>query len=155
EGHDRTVPVLVDVSRSMRLSDDGGPARIERAEAIARDLERQLKTQFRVELYTFGEALARAETNPLAATARRSDLSGALAAVAEPYRNQRLSGIVVVSDGGDTAGREAGSADPLPAPVFAVGIGNAAGVRDREVVNLTAGEPILSDSSIDLSVSAV
>lgn len=155
DAHDRTVPVLVDISRSMRLSDDGGPARIERAEAIARDLERKLKAQYRVELYTFGETLARVESEQLAATARRSDLSGALTAVAERYRNQRLGGIVVVSDGGDTAGREAGSAEPLSAPVFAVGVGNATGIRDREVVNLTAGEPVLSDSSIDLSVSAV
>ncbi|MCA1586584.1 MAG: glutamine amidotransferase [Acidobacteria bacterium] len=152
---DRVVPVLVDISRSMRLSDDGGPARIERAEAVARDLEQKLTRRFRVELYTFGEALARAESAPLAATARRSDLSEALSAVAERYRHQRLGGILVVSDGGDTANQEAGSAGRLPAPVYAVGVGKASGIRDREVVNLTVGEPVLADSSVDLSVSAV
>lgn len=155
DARDRTVPILIDVSRSMRLSDGGGPARIDQAVALARDLEKQLSPRFKVEVHTFGEALARAGAGQLAATARRSDLSGALDAVAERYRAQRLGGIVVLSDGGDTAGREAGSIDALPAPVFAVGVGSATDLRDREVVNLTAGEPVLSDSSIDLSVSAV
>ena len=35
-----------------------------------------------------------------------------------------------------------------------VGIGNAGAPRDREVVNLTAGEPLLPGASIDVSVSA-
>ena len=35
-----------------------------------------------------------------------------------------------------------------------VGIGNADAPRDREVVNLTAGEPLLPGASIDVSVSA-
>ncbi len=152
---DRIVPILVDVSRSMRLSDDGGPARIERAQTVAVELEKALRSQFRVEVYTFGETLTRAEPVRLAATARRSDLSGALAAVAERYKGQRLAGVVVVSDGGDTAGQEAGTVRQLPAPVFTVGVGQSGGLRDREVVNLTAGEPVLADSSIDLSVSAV
>lgn len=152
---DRVVPILVDSSRSMRLSDDGGPGRIERATAIARSLESALKDRFRVELYTFGETLSPFGPGAPAATARRSDLSGALAATAERYRHDRLGGIIVVSDGGDTAGREAGSGEPLDAPVFAIGVGRADGIHDREVVNLTAGEPVLSDSSIDLSVSAV
>ena len=40
------------------------------------------------------------------------------------------------------------------APVFTVGIGDTSPPRDREVVNLTAGEPLLPGASIDLSVSA-
>jgi hypothetical protein len=42
----------------------------------------------------------------------------------------------------------------INAPVMTVGIGNAAMPRDREVVNLTAGEPLLPGASIDVSVSA-
>src|SRR5918994_1763776 len=74
---------------------------------------------------------------------------------ADRYRNRRLGGLVVISDGGDTAGQEAGSGRRINAPLFAVGVGSAAAVRDREVINVTAGEPLFSDSSIDLSVSAV
>ena len=105
------LPVLVDVSRSMRLTDDGGPTRLERAQAIVRDLQARLSSEYRIELLTFGETLAAAtDVDRLAATARRSDLSGAIADVGERYRNQRVAGIIVLSDGGDTAPQEATSA---------------------------------------------
>jgi uncharacterized membrane protein len=150
---DSLVAILVDGSRSMRLSDGDGP-RIERARALAEQFVQQIGADFRTEVLGFGEAVSRADPRQLTADARRSDLSGALTAVAERYRGQRLAGVVVLSDGGDTAQREAGSSRPLDVPVFTVGIGNAAVGRDREVVNLTAGQALLADSSIDLSVTA-
>lgn len=150
---DGVVALLVDVSRSMRLADDGLP-RIERARTLAADLQMQIRGDFRTEILAFGETLARTDVAQLAAEARRSDLTGALTALHDRYRGQRLAGVVVLSDGGDTASTEAGSARRLDVPVFAVGIGAADGVRDREILNFTAGQPILADSSVDLSVSA-
>jgi uncharacterized membrane protein len=149
------LPVLVDVSRSMSLTDGGGVTRLERAQAVVRDLQTRLASEYRIELLTFGEALAApANAERLSATARRSDLSGAMADLAERYRHRRPAGVIVLSDGGDTAPLEA--ADPaLGAPVLAVGVGETDGPRDREVVNLTAGEPLLPGASIDLSVSAI
>src|SRR5207249_4094200 len=83
------------------------------------------------------------------------DLAGALAAIRERSRGQRVAGIIVLSDGGDT-GQQATAAGALPGPpVFAVGLGSPEGVRDREVVGLTAGDPRLDQSSVDLHVSAV
>src|SRR5688500_10805140 len=35
------LPILVDISRSMRLHDSGGPSRLERAQGIVRDLQEQ------------------------------------------------------------------------------------------------------------------
>ena len=157
------VPILVDVSRSMRLQDVDGASRIERAQAIVRDLQAQLGQDYRIELLTFGEALTAApELDRLAATARRSDLSGAIADLAERYspasattdRSTRIAGAIVLSDGGDTAATESRAGRAIDAPVFTVGIGNAEAPRDREVVNLTAGEPLLPGASIDVSVSA-
>src|SRR5689334_7151704 len=52
------LPILVDVSRSMRLKDGDGPPRIERAQQVVRDLQGQLGQQYRIELLTFGETLA-------------------------------------------------------------------------------------------------
>ncbi len=149
------LPVLVDVSRSMRLTDEGGPSRLERAQAIVRDLQARLSSEYRIELLTFGETLAAAtDVDRLSATARRSDLSGALGDVAERYKSQRVAGIIVLSDGGDTAPQEARADPAIAAPILAVGIGGASIARDREVVNLTAGEPLLPGASIDLSVAA-
>ncbi len=149
------VPVLVDVSRSMRLADGDGPSRLARAQAIVRDLQARLGADYRLELLTFGETLAPGAVEQLAATARRSDLTGALAALAERHRGDRVASVILLSDGGDTAVDGSPASRPLDAPVLAVGVGDAASARDREIVNFTAGEPLLAGASIDLSVSAV
>ena len=157
------LPILVDVSRSMRLKDlstslgagDDGPSRIERAQAMVKDLQAHLGKEYRLELLAFGDALtAVTDVDRLAATARRSDLSGAIADLAERHRHDRLAGVIVLSDGGDTASQEAAEGRGIDAPVMTVGIGNADPPRDREIVNLTAGEPLLPGASIDVSVSA-
>ncbi|MEP6782393.1 MAG: glutamine amidotransferase [Acidobacteriota bacterium] len=149
------LPVLVDISRSMRLHAGDGPARIEQAQQMVRDLQAQLGKEYQVELLTFGEALQAApDVDRLAATARRSDLNGAIADLAERHKSDRLAGVIVLSDGGDTAAIEAHQARSIAAPVLTVGIGDPGMPRDREVVNLTAGEPLLPGASIDVSVSA-
>jgi uncharacterized membrane protein len=149
---DSVVAILVDVSRSMRLSDVGMP-RIEQARALAGQLQQQIGGAFTTDVLGFGETLARTAPPQLAADARRSDLTGAIAALPDRYRGRRLAGVVVLSDGGDTAPVEAGGARTLGVPVFTVGVGSAAPIRDREVLNVTAGQAQLSDSSVDLSVT--
>ena len=153
--HNSLVPVLVDVSRSMRLTDGDGPSRLDRAREIVRDLQARIANEYTIELLTFGEALAPGHVDQLAATARRSDLNGALADLADRHRRDRVAGVIVLSDGGDTAPQEGAAATRLvDAPVLAVGLGSTGVVRDREVLNLTAGEPLLAGASVALSVSA-
>ncbi len=150
---DRIVPVLVDVSRSMRVADAQGPARMQRARAAAGDIVTALESSVRTEVWAFGDGVMRASLDDMQASAGRSDLSGALRAVADHYRGRPLGGIVVVSDGGDTSAAEV-PAD-LPVPVFTVGVGEPKITRDREIVALSAGEPRLADSTVDVHVSAV
>ena len=108
---DAVVPVLVDVSRSMRLADADGQPRLARAIALLKtDLLPALSSRFVTELYGVGDGLAPVQIDRLAADARRTDLAGALAAVRERYRGQRVAGIVVLSDGGDTGSGGAGRA---------------------------------------------
>jgi uncharacterized membrane protein len=166
---DAIVPVLVDVSRSMRLADADGQTRVARANSLLKtDLGLPLTTHFKTEIYGVGDGLAPAKIDGLAADARRTDLAGALAAVRERYRGQRVAGIVVLSDGGDTgSGRSGGpggaggaggfgsGGDAGGPPVFAVGIGSPDGPRDREVLGITAGDPRLDHSTVDLHVTSV
>lgn len=149
------VAILVDGSRSMRLPEggEGSGSRIDRARATAATLASEIGGDYRTEILSFGETLARTTPDQLAATARRSDLSGALEQLAERFRGRDLAGVVVLSDGGDTAATEAGGSRALGVPVFAIGIGAGDGLADREIVNLTAGDPALTGSSVDLSVS--
>ena len=153
DANNSLLPILVDTSRSMRLTDGDGPSRMERAQTIVRDLQTALAREYRIEVLTFGETLAKGEVDHLAATARRSDLTGAIAELADRYRSERLAGVVVLSDGGDTSAEERSPARAVGVPVITVGIGDPAAARDREVVNLTAGEPLLPGASIDLSAS--
>jgi hypothetical protein len=162
---DAIVPVLVDVSRSMRLADADGQTRLTRAAGLLKnELGLPLTSHFKTELYGVGNGLQPIKPDALAADARRTDLTGALASVRERYRGQRVAGIVVISDGGDTgagldqaggagrAGRAGGEAGP---PVFAIGIGSPDGPRDREVLGITAGDPRLDHATVDLHVTAV
>ena len=158
---DAIVPILVDTSRSMRLADADGQTRLALANALVKStLVPALASHVRTEVFGFGEGLKAASVDGFAADARRTDISGALASVRERYRGQRLAGIVVLSDGADTgsgdsgpAGGTAGDADG--SPVFAIGIGLPDGLRDREVLGISAGDPRLDQSSVDLRVSAV
>src|SRR5579863_88015 len=106
---DAVVPVLVDVSRSMRLADADGQTRIARAAAIVKTvIAPGLASHATPEIISVGDAVTPASADHLSADARRTDLVGALAAVRERYRGQRIAGIVLLSDGGDT-GTAAGS----------------------------------------------
>ena len=151
------VPVLVDVSRSMRIADVGDTRRIEYARTL---LDEQimpvLGREFQVELLSFGEVLAPADAGQLQANGRWSDLTGALADVVERYRGRNVAGIVVISDGGDTSGREPETTGGVNVPpVYPIGVGSRHIVRDREVLSLTAGQAALAESVIDLGVTIV
>lgn len=151
---DAVVPVIVDVSRSMRLRDEGGESRLARATSLLRTrLLPALSTRFKPELYAAGDQVAPTDLTRLAADSRQTRLADAVQALADRYRGQRVAGIVLLSDGGETHAADVASAAGVP--VFAVGIGSPDGLRDREVVGITAGDPKLDQASVDLHVTAV
>ena len=154
---DVVVPILVDVSRSMRLADMDGRTRIDAArDLLQRQVQPALARRFVPELWTFGNTLDRMTGDLFTADAGRSDLSGALRALRDRYRERRVAGIVIISDGGDTGAQDAAtSADAGSVPVYAIGVGAPHVASDLEVLDVSAGEMTLADSSIDISVAAV
>ena len=156
---DAVVPVLVDVSRSMRLTDAEGQSRMARASSLLQfELLPALSKSYRTQLFAIGDSLTTASAEALNAHAHRSDLTGALTRVRERFRGERVAGIVLVSDGADTGGAGGSTRQELPAdlpPVFAVGVGAADGIRDREVVSVAAGDQRLDRASVDLQVSTM
>ncbi len=147
------VPVLLDQSRSMAVADVDGGSRMDAAIALIRDeIRPALGDQFQVDLWSFGETLVPADLERVRAEARRSDLRAALDAVQTHYAGRSVAGIVVVSDGGDTGG----AASPWTGlPVFTIGVGAPAMSRDREVLDLTVGQAVVTGSVVDLSISVV
>ncbi|MBA2301104.1 MAG: hypothetical protein H0W08_00555 [Acidobacteria bacterium] len=154
---DVVVPILVDTSRSMAIDDAGGARRIDRArEFLSNELLPGIGPHFQAEVLSFGEQVAAAEPATLAATARRSDLAGALTTVRERYRGRPVGGVIVISDGGDTSGGlDLSGAEGTVPPVFAYGVGSADADGDREVLSVTAAEAVLDSSRVDLAVSAI
>ena len=156
DARDAVVPILVDTSRSMGIEDVDGARRIDRArEILSKELAPALSGRFQTEILAFGESLVPSSTGDLGASARRSDLAGALTAARERYRGRPVAGMVLLSDGGDT-GRavERGGAEAI-APVYAFGIGSQTIGNDREVLSVTAAEAVLDESRVDLAVLAV
>jgi len=154
------VPILVDTSRSMRIADADGVSRTAAASTLLKTrLMPPLTTLFSPAIYAFGDGLSPVAADRITADARRTDLTGALASIRERYRGQRVAGIVVLSDGADTDESAHGTGLPARArsgdgpPVFAIGLGSVDGPRDREVVGITAGDPRIDQSSIDLHVT--
>jgi uncharacterized membrane protein len=154
---DIVVPVLVDVSRSMGVADMNGRTRFDVArDLLDRHVRPALARRFVPELWTFGDALERADPASRAPTAGRSDLSGALRALRDRYRDRQVAAVVVMSDGGDTGAQDvAASVEATNAPVYAVGLGAPHVAADLEVLDVSAGEMTVNDSSVDISVAAV
>jgi uncharacterized membrane protein len=158
---DAVVPVLVDASRSMSLADPstafgaGARSRIDTAgDLLEREIRPMLAGRFQAEVLTFGSALAPMGEGALSANQAHSNLSGALRAVRERYRDRRVAAVVVVSDGGDT-GHEEATADDATVPVYTIGVGAPRIESDFEVLDVSAGEPALAGASVDLTVTAV
>jgi uncharacterized membrane protein len=151
------VPVLIDVSRSMRIADAQGAGervRLSQARAVVKDqLLPTLSRSFAPQLYAMADRVSPTTLERLETGGRGSDLGGALAAVRDRHRGQDIAGIVLLSDGGDTGGRLADAALAEMPPVFAVGIGSPDAPRDRELVDIVAGEQKLDQAAIDLKVS--
>src|SRR3954470_11081231 len=153
---DIVIPILVDTSRSMRVEDADGQARIARAAGlVTNELLPALSKYGKVEIYRVGDMLKAVTPETLTAGARRSDLAGAIAAVRDRYRGRRAAGIVLISDGGDTGQQTRPTTPGGGLPVLAIGVGAAEGLRDREVLGIAAADPRLDQAAVDLHVSVV
>jgi len=103
---DAVVPILVDTSRSMGLTDAGGDRRIDEGrDAIDRELLPAIAKGFHPELLRFGDRVAASPLTDLSATDRRTALADARNLFTDRYSGRPLAGIVLVSDGGDNASR--------------------------------------------------
>ena len=148
------VAVLVDVSRSMEVRPpDGGTSRAERAAALLQRARPRFsgweQAGHRVDFYSFGEVLAPATPDSLAArpTGDATRIGEALAEVRARYAGRDLGAVVVISDGIDTGRIGEGPIDAvtraaiqtLGAPIHTVGVGEKS-LRDVSVAAVLADE---------------
>ena len=154
---DQIVPVLVDVSRSMRVPDAAnGRSRIDEASALLRErLLPELSGRFKPEVYSFGDALSLTSAASLTAEARRSNLFEAVRSVSDRHKGRPLAGVIVLSDGADTTRVPDLDRSATIPPVLAIGIGSETGTADREIVGVSAGDARLDETAVDVKVLAV
>jgi len=146
------LAVLVDRSSSMQLPGRGAATREEEAAASLAAIEQRLGGRFALDVYGFADGLERrpaaeqgAPWKPVGATA----LGDALEEVLVRQGDAPLGGILVLSDGLHTAGKDPlRVARSLPVPVYTVLIGDTARPADLQLREVRAhpighvGEPL-------------
>ena len=154
---DSVVPVVIDNSRSMRLADVSGERRIDRARAVVRDdILPSVGASFEVDVFSLGDPAQPTDVSSIEPGGTHSDLASAIVAVRERYATRTVAGIVLLSDGGDTSGRDVWSAvSDLGVPVYTIGVGAPDLEVDLEVASMTAGTPGVEESVVDIEISLV
>ena len=84
------VPVLVDLSRSMRIADADGETRFTRARGIARQVAQGLSGTATVELFGFSDQVIPLAAESLAADGRTTRIAAALDTIRGRYRGLDL-----------------------------------------------------------------
>lgn len=158
------LAVLIDDSRSMHIADDGAEPRtafIDQQLGMQGELTRSLEDRFRLRYYRFSDVARRLpELNDLAYAGRSTRIGDAIDFVRDDLSGSPLSGVVVVSDGGDNSpDGMAPSLLPMKAagvPVYAVGLGRERLERDVQLTRVETPRTVLQGSAIavDAIVSA-
>lgn len=154
-----SVAVLVDDSRSMTIADPGGETRADQVERLLEPggvLGAALEDRFTTRYFRFSDGLAAWDRDhPLMFDGSRTDLGGALEALARKPQVPPLVAVVVVSDGGQDGGRVSGQIlgrlRAAGVAVHSVGVGRAH-ERDVEVANVRIPERVLSGDGASIEI---
>ncbi len=159
------VGVVVDDSRSMAMPDEASAADGTRAGAVLEALSIEsgsmldrLAERFQVRLLAFGRSAERIESTEQLRFARADSRIGeALVAAKDELAGLPLSGLVLFSDGADSAPAELGDAlltlKAAGTPVYTVGVGRPRLRKDIEVSRVVAPRRVLEGSTVEVEVT--
>ncbi|NND73210.1 MAG: hypothetical protein HKN43_16675 [Rhodothermales bacterium] len=156
------VAVVVDASESMGISDgEGGVSRLENAASILLDDESgivsDLEDHFQVRYYVFDEKASRTDSISHAqANGSTTSLASALDKVRSDFSGVPLSGVVVVSDGGDNGkalpinvAEQMGASD---IPLHVIGVGQESFASEREILEVNVDKAIEENTGAEIDV---
>jgi uncharacterized membrane protein len=155
------IGVLLDDSRSMQIADqDGEPrASIVRQEfgAADRGLLKTLSDRFMVRTFRFSSAASRVDVeDELTFTGGQTRLGVALDGARQELAGLPLAGLVVISDGADTAedalGKSLLSLKSQGVPVFTVGVGQETLARDIQIGRVNTPRVALKGTMLMIDV---
>ena len=154
------VAVLVDDSRSMTIADGDGSSRADKAARLLDaegELLAELNERFTLRHFAFSGSAGRVGgVRELDFGGSRTRIGAALTQARDELQGVPLSGIVVVSDGGDNADEALGEALlPLRArsvPVFAIGLGDETTDSDVQLSRVDMPQTALAGTSMVVNV---
>ncbi len=153
--------VLLDDSRSMQIADDNGQPRAafvkEQFGAPTRGLLKALSDRFTVRVFRFSTAPTRAtQESDLTFGGSQTRLGAALSGARQELAGLPVAGLVMVSDGADTA--DGALADALlglkaeQLPVFTVGVGRETLSKDIQVGRVVTPRVALKGTTLMVDV---
>lgn len=155
------LAVLVDDSRSMSIAEDDGGSRGERAESRfldpSSDLVEELSERFLVRSYSFGSDVRRVGADDtLTFLASETLMLDAVGDVVSQLSSVPLSGVVIVTDGGESGSTPLAEA-LLPIqregiPLFTVGIGDEVVDPDLELGRIDVPSRALLGGTLTVDV---
>ena len=155
------LAVLLDDSRSMQIADDNGQPRgayvREQFGAAGQGVLKALSDRFTVRVFRFSSTLSRVtpESGP-SFQGTETRLGAALSSARQDLAGLPVAGLVLVSDGADTADTALGDAllelkaDGLP--VFAVGVGRETLPKDIQVGRVVTPRTALKGTTLMVDV---
>ena len=155
------LAILFDDSRSMKLKDVNGGARLaamQRTFADTSTLMRRMGSKFALRTFRFAaDASPSGNASTITANGARTDLARALDVTREDLAGMPLAGVVVVTDGADNGGSDlATSLLALRArrvPVYTVGVGEERFARDVAIERVTAPTSVLTGATVLIDVA--
>ena len=153
--------MLLDDSRSMQIADQAGgaalrlrPAGVRRAD---RGMLKALSDRFMVRTFRFSTAASRLDAeDDLTFDGAQTRLGAALDGARQELAGLPLAGLVVVSDGADTAEDALGSSllalKSQGVPVFTVGVGRETLPRDIQIGRVTTPRFALKGTTLMIDV---
>ncbi|RJP79757.1 MAG: hypothetical protein C4524_04670 [Candidatus Zixiibacteriota bacterium] len=137
------LAVILDDTQSMTLEDASQPRREQLRRLLDDPAWDALEERFELEVFAAGDSLRPLdglEFDSLRLETIGTDLAGAWRQALRRPGGEEYAAVVLVSDGGDNAGRNPQqAAREAPVPLHAVGVGDTARVRDAAIASVTGG----------------
>ena len=146
------VAIIIDISTSMDVADDGTDTRVTRAGKIADDMAGELRGTAGVENYRFDVDILGSEDEPTKGI-RHTDLGRTVVSLSERPDVSDCKAVILLTDGGDEMIR---SQRLPPVPVYILGIGTDPSTwDDLEISNAEIPEEVELDTPFKVSAEIV
>ncbi len=150
------VGVLVDNSKSMRLTDRGGSRAAEVRTLLNGPEFSRITRNADVRFSTFGLHTRPAPSLPadtLPLDEEATDIAGALQQVTRDRSTQNLRAVILVTDGMYTIGENPlGQAEELGIPVYPIGIGDSLQPKDIAITSVAANSLVTAGTSTPIDL---